>query len=286
MADMLSLQESLLYARIANGAYKIDRSSVRFGGHSWRFVYDDDSDFLCIAIKGSDSREEWMHNAAMPYGLLLESQVRFFSQNPQVRLRSELDNFSYALVAKKIVESALTRYPRAQDVKICGHSKGGLLAVFCGFILTNVNLQELRIFAFGAPNLFYRPNDRYTAEKLEALNEHLVWVRHEHDDVPGIANGTRDHAASPHLYSKLKDMDGIMSFELRGPVIERANSIETYIAGLETMIEGARRDTIRESTRMVVGAAAWLFGAPPPNQRQNDQFADLVTDLVDNYLRK
>jgi hypothetical protein len=283
MSVFISSEEILYYARAAEDAYTEDSNSLEFNSHRFKCSYAEDSKTVTIAIRGSDSAEEWFLNVAMPFAMLL-SQATFVEKDHKlmVSMCSTLDNFSYFVIAKGIVDYTLAHHPAATKIDICGHSRGGLLSVFCGMLLVNKKDVQVRVFAYGAPKLYYSSEDP-TASSLGALESKIVWVEHQHDVVPFIANNVRESVASDHLDRSLSGFEHIV---LTNPVVDTAHSMQTYVTGIEALI-ASRRAVVVELTHNINGVVSTVMDMEKLTPQQLAPVAAFAELLFDAFkLRK
>lgn len=279
MTVLITLEEILGFAYQARDAYNADAASISIGSHSFKCIYNADDKSLTIAIRGSDTAEEWFLNAAMPFAMLL-SKVNFDERDHRFAgdFCSTLDSFSYFVIARKMVHYALENYQEAKKIDICGHSRGGLLSVFCGMLLSNRQDINVRVFAYGAPKLYYSSQD-LCFDELEELQSKIVWVEHEKDFVPAIANTVRETVATDRLDSCLTGFESIV---LKNPHVGLAHSMINYIAGIQDLI-AKRRDKVKHLATNIANLLASIAETDPLSDDQLFPAVEIVELVLDIF---
>lgn len=230
----VNYEEILHYATQACEVYSSPQAIVALLGDC--FTMTETDGVVEIAVKGTDSFAQGVLNV---FTTTMQAISWFYNKEEETRTKftgnmESLDHYQYIALANLIIGKVDQAYPNAQKYMLCGHSRGGLIAMYCGLVLLKNSKPVEKIYTYGAPKL-YLNNDIAVSIGETVISQWkniLVQLEHQYDPVPKIVEIARTSLGSKDM----KLIEGHV-IKISNPTADAHSMVQSYIPGICEIVE-------------------------------------------------
>jgi len=234
----VDFEEVLRFAQLSCDVYSSPDAIVALLGDC--FTVTKKNGTIEIAIKGTDT----LSQGALNVVTTVFQTVSWFYSKVETHahvtgLMETADHLQYLNIAHLIIKEVDKMHPsilgneNCEKYIICGHSRGGTIAMYCGLLLLQKGRQVTQIYTYGAPKLFLN-NDvikTTTEDTIKLWKEQMLHIEHQFDPVPKVSGVTRTALGSKEVQL------------VEGHVIKLSNAapdyhsmVLSYLPGLEEIV--------------------------------------------------
>lgn len=229
-----NFNEILHYATLACEVYSSPEAVVALLGDC--FTMTEKDGVVEIAVKGTDSFAQGVLNV---FTTTMQAISWFYTKEQETRTKftgnmESLDHYQYIALANLIIGRVYQTFSTAQKYIICGHSRGGLIAMYCGLLLLQHSKSVEKIYTYGAPKL-YLNNDIVPTIGDAVLSKWisaLIQLEHQFDPVPKIVEIARTTLGSKDM----KLIEGHV-IKISNPTTDAHSMMQSYIPGIQQIVE-------------------------------------------------